>query len=167
MGPLLITLFASSRFMNLIIIVEANFVSVALNSYLIYLISIFSIKGLLLYNSLALILLNFSISIKLVLILYIRILYISSYILVPLLIRFIQLFTNYFKASALFLFNILILRSLLLNQLVNIIRICLIYLFLLYLITRLMQFYKFLEFLAQRLSIVDRSIIFTIISYYT
>jgi hypothetical protein len=89
MGPLLITLFASSRFMNLIIIVEANFVSVALNSYLIYLISIFSIKGLLLYNSLALILLNFSISIKLVLILYIRILYISSYILVPLLIRFI------------------------------------------------------------------------------
>ena len=83
------TLFASSRVINSTIIVEADFISAALNSYLIYLISIFGINSLLSYRNSALISSNFSMSIKLVLIPCVRIPYIGSRILVPLLIRFI------------------------------------------------------------------------------
>ena len=82
-------LFASSGLVNSTIMVEADFVLAALNSYPIYLMSVFGIKGLLLCSSLALISSNFSISIELVLIPYARILYVGSRILVPLLIRFI------------------------------------------------------------------------------
>ena len=71
-------LFASSGLVNSMIIVEAGFVSTALDSYLIYLMSAFSIKGLLSCNNSALISSNFSISIELVLILCVRILYIRS-----------------------------------------------------------------------------------------
>ncbi|KAH8647462.1 hypothetical protein BGZ60DRAFT_553398, partial [Tricladium varicosporioides] len=46
--PLLITLFISSSLVNSIIIVNIDFVIVALESYLIYLILIFNIKALLL-----------------------------------------------------------------------------------------------------------------------
>jgi hypothetical protein len=89
MRPLLIILFASSGLVNLTIIVEANFVLAALSSHPIYLMSILGINSLLLYRSSALILLNFSIFIELVLVLCTRISYISSCILVPLLIWFI------------------------------------------------------------------------------
>jgi hypothetical protein len=147
-------------------IVEADLINAALDSHPTYLISTFGINGLLSYRSSALILSNFSISIKLVLIPYTRILYISSRILVPLLIRFIQSLANCFKASASFLFDVLILRSPLFSWLADTIRIRLICLFLLCSIARSTWLYKFLGFLARRFLIVNKSAIFTIILCY-
>jgi hypothetical protein len=164
MSPSSITLFASSGFVNSTIMVEADFVSAALDSHPMYLISAFDIKGLLSCRSSALISSNFSMSIELVLIPCARIPYISSRILVPLPIRFIQSFTNCFKASASFLFNVLMLRSPLFSWLADATRIHSMCLFLLCSIVRSTWFYKFLGFLARRLSIVDRSAIFIIIS---
>ena len=82
----------------------------------------------------------------------------------PLLIWFIQSSANCFKASALFLFDVLMLRSLLFSWLADATRIYLMCLFLLCLIAWSTWFCKFLEFLTWRLSIVDVSVIFTMIS---
>ena len=142
--------------------VEGDFVSVALDSHPIYLISAFGMNGLLSCRSSALISSNFSMSIKLVLILCIRIPYIGSYILGPLLIRFIQSFRTCLKASTSFLFNILILRSPLFSYLADVTRIRSICLFLLYSIARSI-WSNVLGVLTRRLSTVDMSVIFIMI----
>ena len=157
-------LFASSGLVNSTIIVEANFELAALDSHPMYLMSALGINGLLSCRSSALISSNFSMSIELVLMPCARIPYVGSRILVPLPIRFIQSFANCFKASASFLFDVLMLRSPLFTCLADATQVCSMCLFLLCSIARSTWFCKFLEYLAQRLSIVDVSVIFTMIS---
>ncbi|KAH9204908.1 hypothetical protein DL95DRAFT_398181, partial [Leptodontidium sp. 2 PMI_412] len=84
--------------------------------------------------------------------------------LVPLPIRFIQSFANCFKASASFLFDVLMLRSPLFSWLADATPIRSMCLFLLCSIARSTWLCKFLGFLARRLSIVVVSVIFTMIS---
>ena len=126
--------------------------------------SAFGIKGLLSWSNSALISSNFSISIELVLIPCASIPYVGSRVDAPLPIRLIRSFANCLNASALFLLDVLMLRSPLFSWSADTTPVLSMCSFLLCSIARSILFCKFLGLFARRLSIVAGSVIFTIIS---